>query len=345
MAHLRSKIDLMHVPTPLPVVESIRAFLRIPQGCVALDPCCGTGEALAALAPGAEKYGIEIELDRARAARDRLDRVLIGSMQECRLTNDSAGLVFLNPPYDDSTEGRLEQVFVERCTKYVHRGGILVLIVKQDQLAALSGFLRRRYEIVGHWRFPDPFWDGPELAFGQTVLVLRRFVIPPLELPSKDDFLDHLTSDRPALPEKADVRVDVPIGQPFRLFLPGELMVDDLAELVATSPLTRTMRTTSAIGCGRPPLPLKQGHIALTLASGVINGPYGEGPTHHLAKGTVVRVQTTKVETETLPSGDPCMAEKLTDSFAIRVRALRPNGTIHDLTGGAMDNENGGAAA
>jgi hypothetical protein len=342
MARLESKIDLMHVPTPLCVVERLRSLLRIPHGTVALDPCCGDGSALYNLAPDGQLYGVELELERASAAQTRLGHVITGAMQDARLSNNSAGLLLLNPPYDDSTEGRLERVFLDRCTKYLCTGGILVLIIKEADYRTVAQPLRRQYDIIGHWRFPEGWYDGPELAFGQTVLVARRrgIVSSVEKTEDADQFWNEtlrLDGSITELPEEFEERVDVPLGTPFKVFISGALCEEDLAALLMESPVSRTLRVPSSIGCGRPPLPLKQGHIALVLASGVINGPYGEGDTHHLAKGTVVRTTTVDQEHDRTAGGNPVLIEKRTESFAIKIRALLPDGEIKNLMGEAME--------
>lgn len=74
----------------------------------ALDPCAGTGEALAVIASalGAETYGSELHDGRAKAASERLDRVLHTSAFSTRLAHGAFSLLFANPPYDQDTETR-----------------------------------------------------------------------------------------------------------------------------------------------------------------------------------------------------------------------------------------------
>ena len=67
-----------------------------------LDPCAGTGDAAAEIARaiGAESYGIELNEERAEAARGRLDHLLATSAFSVRLANGGFSALFLNPPYD-----------------------------------------------------------------------------------------------------------------------------------------------------------------------------------------------------------------------------------------------------
>jgi len=338
MARIESQIDLMHVPTPQAVIDRLRACLIIPDRCIALDPCCGTGEALRSLVPTGKTYGVELELSRGREAAGRLDSVLTCAMQEARISHDTFGLLLLNPPYDTSMNGRLERVFLDRCTKYLRPGGILVFIIKAKLYGIVSGILRQHYDVLHHWRFPDGYYDGPELAFGQTVLVARRrsdinhdvdpnFWRNTLQLGGIDDIDAHLQP----MPETLEKRVPVANGQEPKIFVSGRLSEADMRSLLKTSPVPRFNTMPSRLGCGRPPVTLKQGHIALMLASGMIDGVYGDGPTLHVAKGTTVR-QTTKVfkEDETA-GGRPVLIQQTTDSFAIKIRALTSTGKIHEM--------------
>src|SRR5215469_4433872 len=91
MSRLESKAKLLYYPTPSCIVETIARSLTIarPYGLIRLlDPCVGTGEALAQLkehlqdqlpvshAVTLTTYGIEPELTRAKAANVRLDAIL-----------------------------------------------------------------------------------------------------------------------------------------------------------------------------------------------------------------------------------------------------------------------------
>jgi SAM-dependent methyltransferase len=331
MARLESKVDLMHVPTPAIVVDRLRALLHIPAHASVLDPCCGTGAAIQALAPKAARYGIEIELDRSRLAATHCTEVLPCAMQDAKVSHEAFGLLFLNPPYDDSTEGRLEEVFLERCMRYLMPGGVLVLIIKQSEYSCVAPLLRRHFDIVGHWRFPDGWYDGPEMSFTQTALVARRRSTPAFR--AADEFWkgDLRMDSLEPLPESFEIRVDVPVGRRPRCFVSGAMRPDDLVRLLATSPVSRDMDVPSTLGCGEPLMPLKQGHLAMTLASGCVNGVYGLGPTLHVAKGTVIRQQKTEHEMDETAGGRPALIKKETDSFAIKVRALVPSGKIHDM--------------
>lgn len=329
MARQQSQAQLMFVPTPECVITRVRSFLRIPPGCVALDPCCGEAVALKQLAPDGRRYGIELELDRAKVAKQNTDKVLSCAMQDARVTNGCFGLMLLNPPYDDSTEGRLEEVFIDKCSRYLVPGGVMVHVVKEGMYRHLTRRLKRNFDVLGHWRFPDGWYDGPELAFTQTVLICRKRAEPATSRDTREFYdVDLGMNSLEPMPESFDEQADVPIGHEPTIFVSATLSPEELRELIAASPLSRQMDTPGLIGCGSPPVPLKQGHVALVLASGVVNGVYGSSDdgTLHVAKGCVVRKETT--QTVVADDNGGAVIKKVTDSFAIQVRCLHPDGEI-----------------
>lgn len=337
MARLESQVDLMHVPTPAIVTERLRRMLAIPAGAAVLDPCCGTGDALAHLAPEARRYGVELDIRRAGVAARQFVDVLPCAMQDARISNDIFGLMLLNPPYSDGVEGRLEAVFLERCMRYLTPGGVLVLIVKESMYsvladAAIATGLMQHFDILGHWRFPERWYSGPELAFGQTVLVARRRSLPAVTRRMKEFARDDLRDGRLTdLPETFAERIQVPAGRKPGTFASGAVQPDELERLLDTSPVPRTMRVPGLTGFGRPPLPLKQGHISLTLASGLVNGVYGSGPTLHVAKGMVERRETISHEEDVTADGQPVVTFSMLNSFVVKVRVLTRAGVIHEM--------------
>lgn len=325
MARPESTLNLNHIPTPQIVLDRLQRIISVPRGARALDPCCGTGMALASISGDATTYGIEIEGNRSADAATRLDHVLHCPMQESRISNQSFGLMLLNPPYDHSTAGRLEKVFLDRCTNYLTHNGLLVLIVPIGMVKTLEPRLRTDYTVKAYWRFPDGWFDGPNLAFRQTVIIARRDFI-------RSGYNPPLGAEPLELPATfGGERMTVPLTAPPSIFLSGEPSEEALAVLLEGSPVSRSPVALVDVDSGRPLVSLKQGHISMLLAAGVMSGVYGNGPKLHVSKGTVVRTSNVDRDFTMDDKGRVSMVEKRTDSFAVAVRALRPNGTIVDL--------------
>lgn len=334
MARPEARLDLLHVPTPLSLCRQIGTFLDVPTNVVALDPCCGNGDALEALTSGrGSRYGIELDLRRSREAGQRLTRAICCDTFEARISHQAFGLILLNPPYDDSTMGRLEDAFLERAVNWLRPGGVLVFIVKQAHYRSeLSRLISRHFEDIRHWRFPAPFFDGPDLAFHQTVLIARRKLHSSLAPEVMTKLMEDRTRDlEPFMPPEGET-YRVPAGVQPQTFVAGCLTPEALEEIVQGSTLRRIPATRGDM-TGRPPLPLKKGHQALVLASGLIDGVYGEGPTLHVSKGTVRRSETAESSVEYDDDSRPTVTVKTTMGFEIIVRALTTDGRIHDIAG------------
>jgi len=75
-------------PTPAKVVDIIKTWIseKTPGPRRLLDPCCGTGDPAAqiATAAGCDAYGVEINTDRAKAAKNLLSKVVAGNLFSVR---------------------------------------------------------------------------------------------------------------------------------------------------------------------------------------------------------------------------------------------------------------------
>src|SRR5690242_7985167 len=105
MARPQSLIKGGFFSTPERVVAALAQLLSRPAAggrrvVRLLDPCAGTGEPAATIGSvlGAQTYGIELNADRAAAARGRLDRVLCGDAFAKRLSHGAFSVLFCNPP-------------------------------------------------------------------------------------------------------------------------------------------------------------------------------------------------------------------------------------------------------
>jgi predicted RNA methylase len=133
LARLESRLKLGYFPLNVTEAQRIRALLRFPgdASATALDPCAGTGEALAVITDGANaiRDGIELDSFRTQEATAALDHVVQGDCFDVQCAVESYGLLLLNPPYDfECSEGhneRTERLFLEHCFRWLQPGGVL----------------------------------------------------------------------------------------------------------------------------------------------------------------------------------------------------------------------------
>ena len=158
-----------------------------------LDPCCGTGAALADIKQSlvyvqsysagqslVETYGVEFDKERAWQAKDLLYRVLHADVHDTVIKARSVGLLFLNPPYGfgvsdnanldrnnlDTHEKaeRLERTFLKKTAPMLMPGGVLVYIVPFYAIdEEIRTYLARNFRQVH-------FFMAPEQAYKQCVI-------------------------------------------------------------------------------------------------------------------------------------------------------------------------------
>ncbi|WP_260440251.1 DUF6094 domain-containing protein, partial [Pseudomonas aeruginosa] len=96
-----------YFPTDEPTLErTLSALAPSPGAMSILDPCAGEGVAIAeaAHALGREQvqaFAVEYDAERARHARQLVDRCIHGDLMDTLISRQSFGLLWLNPPYGD----------------------------------------------------------------------------------------------------------------------------------------------------------------------------------------------------------------------------------------------------
>jgi len=336
MARLASEEKMGYYPTPTYVVQKIKQLLQIEKRARLIDTCCGEGEALSLLAQGtgAETYGVELDKERYLKAKQRLNHVLwCDSLNELICTREAFSLLWLNPPYDTEEGGeldekeRLELVFLKKHFPLLQRRGILILIIPYNQLARSLSFLRTKCTEISVYRFPDDlFWQ-----FKQIVLIAVKDRPDRAEL-EKNDSLIQLASftwsgrayETLDSIEDAEVRYHVPESEKEKItFKSTRLDPEEAVKLVKKSPLWKQLKqsllSSRRMTNIRPLMPLREGHLAMLLASGMMNGEVkGKGRERLIIKGTVKKEQDQREERTA--DGVKIIT---TDRYEITVRAIR----------------------
>jgi superfamily II DNA or RNA helicase len=325
-----------YYPTPPSIFPLIAKWLVAPSGKPwrLLDPCCGKGEvaALAELVGGeSESWGVEISPARAEEAAQCLTKVHNTAWQGVRAYDVS--LLYLNPPYDndyDGAEKRIEIEFLRTGLEALPVGGILVYVVPQRVLGfqAVGRMLAGYFHDLAIRRFPD----GEYERFSQIVVFgrRRRYVLPspddlhavncltdeqlqPLNEPAAPWPLPILPSPAKANFRRVDVTKSEKIARAHAVGWPEDLL--------------NAMQARERIAC-RPAMPLKKGHVAMMMASGLM-GTLRLG--NMLVKGRVVKRQDTYEEEDEKGRKVTVTRDKFTTSVGI----IAPDGVrvIEDVKG------------
>lgn len=324
-------------PTSTHVAELLKTYFQPAESGRLLDPCAGEGTAASILAKAlhCQSWGAELSPARAALAAEKMERLFNAPWSSCHLTGESITLLFLNPPYSHDRFGdqkRLELEFLKSSTPKLVRGGALVYIVPHrllrdlDVAAHLAGY----YEHLTVHRYP-------ETEFKQVIVLgtkRLKFKAPSHEEIQRVQAWAEI--EPPALVDKGQPPYELlPApdkgagGQPIRftrLDWQPEEVVDATQKhgVLASKEWLDLLNPARALGeFKQPVMPLKKGHIAMLMASGMMGTLRlaDEDGRPLLVKGRVVKV-TEKVEEK----AGKATTEIFRDRFVSTIAILRQDG-------------------
>jgi len=324
-------------PTPTEVVMHIRNMLKISPDARVLDTCCGEGEALSLLAEEspAETYGVELHHERMMQAKVRLNHVLwADALYDCVCSKEAFSLLWLNPPYDaagmesEEKKERLEVAFLKKHWPYLQNGGVMVYIIPWSSLAAAVPMIAKNCRNLTILKFPEElFWD-----FNQIVLMGVKGRLKKSEIEHNQALLNSATGaftkgdlDQVSSTDMvSEIFYEVPAAGDLESFTFRSTRLDPEQALIKlkTSPVWEKvhpqMFPPSLAKRIRPLTSLREGHLAMLLSSGMMNGEVtGPDKRRLVVKGSVNKgiIDSTE-ETET------AIRYIKTDCYEITVRAL-----------------------
>lgn len=334
MARLRSQAKLGYYPTPPGIMEHIKKAIALAEPGIyrIIDTCCGEGESLAQLTNGlgnqesiVETYGVELDEGRYQVATQKLDRVLWGdALNEISILTKAFSLLWLNPPYDWDDSRRLEAMFLEAHLRYLAPRGWLVFIIPHQALKSVTKMLAAKLGDLRIYAFPEPDFQ----AFKQVVVIGQQRPVA-----NSDEQLTRLSQIAAAsatqawetLPKTDEIpegSIILPPSSAVRnlIFSCERLDVMQAATVVRKSPLWQELKTAAAakaLNDLRPLAPLRQGHLAMLLAGGLMNGEVCANGRHLVIKGSVHKKIDSTVETT-----ETHLVETHTERFEIVIRAI-----------------------
>jgi len=309
----QGRLRLGYFPLPLKEAQRIRTHLLFPASSFsAIDPCIGNGAAFLAIteAPGARRYGIELDAYRAEQASAVVNQMIQGSCLDVHIPVESLSLLFLNSPFDwtigESRNERTERVFLAHTHRWLRPGGVLVLVVPAERVRECSDILASQFKETRVYRLTEP----EAVRYGEVVvLAIRRnrrereqlkdaeIVRRRVQFASTGRQYEQLA----VLTESNGPLYIVPASDSVRLEYRG-LPLNEIEDLL---PKSAAYRQTSHILFsppveirGRPLTPLHSGHVALLAVSSMLDGLFGLGDGRHIAAWRSIKVTDRTEEVE-----------------------------------------------
>jgi hypothetical protein len=294
--------------------------------------------------------GVESDKNRAEQAHELLSKgpgggqVVWSAIEDTFIVNECSVLYF-NPPFDKIRgSGRTEFELFEKVKGWPMRGGLIVMIVPdyvvEDYGSGIAKSFERDFELKGIFKYPEPEYQ----EFNQCVLIGVR----------RERALNKQSYSFPTWAEDPDNWPILGISKRIvaktkaarlpTIIRRQKIGEDLIKETVAKSALRGAMLSEAIAPeppIGRPLLPLRHGHLALALASGLCDGVIKKGKERFLIKGTLdSAIRKTGIKEKKNKDGEIISdVEIWKTQYEMHVRCLRDNGSIENYTSGNPDAE------
>ncbi len=337
MARLRSDAKAGFYPVP-PEVISLIADRVIPAErgeCIICDPCAGNGDAIIQLADilDAVPFAVEISEDRAATLNDKLGELALAPCDylTAAISPNSFSLMFVNPPYSDKLGGggRVEFDFIKRAIPQLAHHGVLVLACPERILQQHTFWSMMSEQFLEETICGFPFPEAVRKYNEVIVMAQKR------DKPGRDQYTGYWSLASKIF-NREPREFELPPGKLPVRFKKTCLSPKEMDRALAKSPLRRMFAVPPEMPLPRPPLAPGEGHRALLLASGLIDGlvePEGEEP--HVVRGTCRKTKYLS-ESSTTVNDDGSTTEKTVyaEKINLVIRALDQEGIIHELMEG-----------
>lgn len=377
---LAAAAKLGYYPAHPDAIAGICKHLTITPGHPAddvhvIDPCAGEGKAIQQIAEALglaqdNVYAIELDSARADACRANMPQANVlgpATAFAVQVSPFSMGLAYVNAPFDDELGGgrREEQAFVDRATHLLPPKGVIVIVCPMHVLFGQRRFVEFidcHYEDVRVWQFPKECQPYKEIV----IIGVKRKVPVPRDAVARVGNLhkmeaqwrtyqwdqrlpiigsEHYVAYYGGYANPAEPRPVYAVPKSFRArcFKKTGYIDAELVEVLERSPLNALLREVQATPPKRPPLPLAKGHVALLLASGMLDGIV-EGPDGpHVVRGTAKKVEYISERSSTENQDTGAVTEKVVFSqkIVLTIRAVGDDGEIRTFSDEPRDKEEG----
>ncbi len=316
---------------PDAIAAAMERVIPPEDGCFVFDPCAGEADAITQIADllGGTAYGVELEETRSVTVRKLLgDRALApADIFGTAISPKCWSLAWVNPPYDDQLGGggRVEMNFVRQVYPQIAPDGVMCLVCTERvaQSGSTMSPLSEMFVDIQVMEFP------PDCRPYNEVVVFCRKPEQPRELASYHAGYRLYETALSRYPDP----YRLPPGKPPRRFRKTQMTDAEMARAVQQSALRKLFQPPPELPLPTPPIAPGEGHRAMLLAAGLIDGlicPEGEPP--HVVRGTCRKKPYIAESTSTENTDGSVTTKTVTaEKIELRVRVLDSEGVIHDM--------------
>jgi hypothetical protein len=231
---------------------------------------------------------------------------------------------------------RDDKFLLAMITKYLAPNGVLVFVTPKEFIDGQIAFkLANNYYDIQIFRLDDDEYEDQRkcVIFARKKAKSSREEKLPYEI-MQTKYKPY--KQIPVLSPQSEGTYLVPSKkkEDIQHFRVGPITGEEILQIMGKSPLIDTYRRTYEDTLNnekpRPATPLHRGHIALLLASGLLNGYIGSGPDQHLVKGSVVKMTSSREEEiETEDGTETKIVDR--EYYHIGIKYLDRYGEFHKL--------------
>ena len=298
------RLKLGYYPLPREEGRRLRRLLHSNETFSVIDPCVGTGEALHLVTSGldCQRYGIELDSERAAAAQDTGITTVQGNAFDAHAKVETFSLLYLNPPYDSEIGSlgnqRMEFLFLEHTYRWLVTGGVLIFVIPENRLTTCIPLLAGNFTDFRLFRLEDP----ESRHFNQIVLTAVRKPFRGHVMEANRVVLQRLLYSQPYMSLEDEhepylVPPTVAASVAYR-GLPLDQIESDILYSPAWKQVAPFLLPKEEMATGRPITPLHGGHVGLLCTAGLLNGVFGQGEEQHIARWRSIKHISTIKEKE-----------------------------------------------
>lgn len=297
-----------------------------------LDPCAGEGNATRQILgtlgiPEPNAWVIELDADRGEACRRNMpeaNTLAPCSYFGCKVGYHAFSMVYCNPPFDaDPVNGRVEVTWLKRATPMLVDKGIMLLVCPEKTTwnHQFQEYVKQNYEWIAIIPFPAAHRNSGEV-----------FVVG-----EKREWRSANTSPHyQGVVRKTPTKIPLPLSAgSARYWQKTSLTPEEIQEALTNSPLNKQLASVPKRPLPRPPLQLTNGHLALLVSCGELDGIVrpDNGPAH-VIRGVARKVRHIVSEDKQIDVKDQQSIVTRVEAERIQlvVRMLCGDGEIVDLT-------------
>lgn len=287
-------------------------------------------------------YGLDEEVHGTKEAKRNMNKVILGKLKGCLISNNVFDIVYVNPRISIKTRMRYnkgldisnEDYLLTSATKYLKPGGILIYTIPFYSMSpGIKLFLAKNFKDISVKKDASMSNNDRQYMKYITVMGIRNANSSYADIYAQLTALEY--DDLPEIHFDKHYYIDLPEVE-IKLFRGSVLDEDELDQILLNDGLYEDFYTDikemDMPEDSSPLLPFNIGQIGLILSSGSLDGVVEEDiNTRHIIKGMTIK-ETDRSSETSVENGRSVTTSTEVIRNKVQITALGADGTIYNLT-------------